>query len=641
MGNPTGSRVAYAAPDFYPAQVKWREFISLLGGAAAAALLVAARLADKWRRLSRAGPYPVLLDFREYTSLIFFCRSHSERASEKRRQFIPQAARLSSQAAFDAADRCALAVVNGAQRRKIRVAPRRGVVVAAQLRRCMYNVACSSGAVREETMSKPSPTTYRFNARNNRSVRLRIEAARMRTGIVVLAQLFLCGNALAAMEYAVDGSAIGTQLDFDSASYREYKCNPSDQFEGFIWCQKSRTEKERRGSYIVGHSLLRSQDGRISYINRSQEPAFLNPKKAELNIEGYSRKFGDSPRIMKMPHRSGLPDGVIAVWGGVTLEPLDLESIKTLADGKNPKKGFLVDYLRNFTRSAKEGLPIYRIGGGPGFIWAATFDQKGRGTLRLAAVNVSGFSPSPAAIAAVEISGFSAPPAPVAAVEGSGFSAPPAQVAAVEGSGFSAPPAPVAATKGSGFSRPPVAVQTAASTQELPPKLNQTIEKLQAELAISTNKIAELERAKSDAERAFEEAEHAKRDAEKAKQEVDQTRVAEKTASDALISQLRADKVAAGAKTSRWEIGLYGSIGGVLVVLASSGIGFLINGRSASVSKKPVEKPRKKPIEVSPSTLSPGSAISEAALERDLEQAVAGINGVPAALGTDRRYESI
>src|SRR5260370_34292642 len=150
-------------------------------------------------------------------------------------------------------------------------------------------------------MSDPSPTTYRFNTRNKRSVRLRIEAARMRTGIVVLAQLLLCGNALAATEYAVDGLAVGTQLDFDSASYREYKCNPSDQFEGFIWCQKSRTEKERRESYTVAYSLLRSQDGRISYFNRSQEPAFLSSKEAELYIERYSPKFGDSPRIITMP----------------------------------------------------------------------------------------------------------------------------------------------------------------------------------------------------------------------------------------------------------------------------------------------------------------------------------------------------
>jgi hypothetical protein len=155
---------------------------------------------------------------------------------------------------------------------------------------------------------------------------------------------------------------------------------------------------------------------------------------------------------MKMPHRSGLPDGLIAVWGKITLEPLDQQSIKILADGKNPKKGFLIDYLRNFARSAKEGLPIYRIDGGPGLIWAASFDQKGRGTLRLAAVEVSGLSP---------------PPAPVVV-----------QTAAPTHQEQLPPPAPVG-------------VQTAAPThqEQLPSELNQTIEKLQADLAISiTNK---------------------------------------------------------------------------------------------------------------------------------------------------------
>jgi len=167
-------------------------------------------------------------------------------------------------------------------------------------------------------------------------------------------------------------------------------------------------------------------------------------------------------------------------------------------------------------------------------------------------------------------------------------------------------------------------------------KLNETIEKLQADLAMSTNKIAELERAKSDAERALEETEDAKRGAEKLKQEVEQARVAEKMVSDAVIAQLRADKIAAGPKRSRWEIALYGSVGGVLVILTSSAIGFLVNRRTTSASKKPAEKPRSKPIEVSPSTMSPGGAIPQAALERDLELAVAGIK-----CGANRRYESI
>jgi ribosomal protein L9 len=477
-------------------------------------------------------------------------------------------------------------------------------------------------------MSHPSPTRRRFNAGNNRRVWLRIEGAAIRTGIVVLAHAALIGNAIAATEYAVDGVAVGTQLNFGSASYREYKCNPSDQFEGFVWCQKKRTDKERRRSYITAYSLLHSEDGNLSYINRSQEPAFFNPSEAELNIQQYSRNLGESARILKMPHRSGLPDGVIAVWGKITLEPLDQESINILANGKNPRKGFLIDYLRDFTRSAKQGLPIYRIDGGPGFIWAASFDQKGRGTLRLAAVELSGFSPSsdPAPVV-VETTAQTPPsdPAPVAV-----------QATAQTPSSDPAPTVVQATAQTPPSDPTPVVVQATAQTdqEQLPSELNQRVEHLQADLAISINKIAELEKAKAEAERATKQAEQAKLDAENAKQEVERARIAEKMTSDALVAQVRADKVAAGAKSSRWENALYGSVGGLIVVLTASGIGFVMNRRKASVSKQQVCKLGTKPIDASPhcqnseaepepSALSPESAIFEAAFERELVEKVA------------------
>jgi hypothetical protein len=506
-------------------------------------------------------------------------------------------------------------------------------------------------------MSVPSPIRHRFNAANKRRVRLRIEAAAMMTGIVVLAHAALIGHAMAATEYAVDGLAVGTQLNFSSVSYREYKCNPSDQFEGLIWCQKARTDKGRRGSYIAAHSVLHSKDGNISYVNRSQEPAFLNASEAELNIQRYSRKLGEPARILKMPHRSGLPDGVIAVWGEITLEPLDQESIKILAEGKNPRKGFLIDYLRNFARSAKEGLPIYRIDGGPGFIWAASFDQKGRGTLRLAAVEVSGFVPPPDARPVVHVAAPTQqnqlPSPATVAVETEAPTQqeqlPPPATVAVE---TEAPtqqeqlpdPATVAAVQTEAPTQQDtatVAVHTQAPTQheQSSSESNQTIESLQADLAISTAKIAELERAKSVAERALEEA-------DQAKQAGEQARIAEKTTSDALIAELRAAKTVAGAKISRWEIALYGSVGGVLFFLATSAVGFLINRRKAGVSKKPAA--RTKPIEASaeyqdsrarrqPSTSSPGIAISEAAFERDLEEEVATINAAKAKLRSGQR----
>jgi ribosomal protein L9 len=283
---------------------------------------------------------------------------------------------------------------------------------------------------------------------------------------------------------------------------------------------------------------------------------------------------------MKMPHQGSLPDGLIAVWGKITLEPLDQESIKTLADGKNPRKGFLIDYLRDFTRSAKQGLPIYRIDGGPGFIWAASFDQKERGTLRLAAVELSGFSPS-------------SDPAPVV----------------------------VQATAQTPASDPaPVVVQATAQTdqEQLPSELSQTVENLRADLAISINKIAELEKAKAEAERAAEQAEQAKLDAENAKQEVERARIAERMTSNALVAQVRADKVAAGAKSGRWENALYGSIGGLIVVLTALAIGFLMNRHKASVWKQPVWKLGTKPIETSPHCQKSEAALEPSALSPEI-----------------------
>ena len=95
-----------------------------------------------------------------------------------------------------------------------------------------------------------------------------------------------------------------------------------------------------------------------------------------------------------MPPRPELAHGILATWGGVVLEPLDNESLKNLAEGKrSTKKGYLIDFIGNFSRSAQEGLPVYRLSGGAGFVWVASYDQKGRGILRFAAIDASVMSP--------------------------------------------------------------------------------------------------------------------------------------------------------------------------------------------------------------------------------------------------------
>jgi hypothetical protein len=194
--------------------------------------------------------------------------------------------------------------------------------------------------------------------------------------------------------YTVSGLALGERVQFDSSAYREYGCGPSDQFDGFTWCQKTRRGKERRGSFNVAQSILHSRDGSVVYVNRYQEPAFWGENEADEDIQRYSRKFGEQPRIVTVPSRSGLPNGILATWGKVVLEPLDNDNLIKLTEGRRPNtKGYFIDFIGDFARSAKEGLPVYRISGGAGFVWVASYDEKGRGTLRFLAVDASAISP--------------------------------------------------------------------------------------------------------------------------------------------------------------------------------------------------------------------------------------------------------
>jgi hypothetical protein len=194
--------------------------------------------------------------------------------------------------------------------------------------------------------------------------------------------------------YAVGGVALGATVQSESSAYREYKCGPSDQFDGFTWCQKTRKGKERRGSFNAIYSILHSPDGAAVYVNRYQVPAFFGASEPNDDIQRYSRKIGESPRITRMPHRAGFPDGILASWGKVELEPLDNDSIKALAEGRRPiTRGYFIDFIGNFARSAKEGLPVYRLSGGAGFVWVASYGRKGRGTLRFLAIDASAISP--------------------------------------------------------------------------------------------------------------------------------------------------------------------------------------------------------------------------------------------------------
>lgn len=190
------------------------------------------------------------------------------------------------------------------------------------------------------------------------------------------------GSALPAKTvFTVDGLSLGGKVAVESASYNEYRCGPSEQFAGFTWCQRRKTESSPRGQYSSSNSILHSADGTAFYINRYLEPAFFAGNEASDDINRLSVKFG-TPHIISMPKQPDIPNGVIATWGNVTLEPLDASTVSQLAADQDVRAGLLIDHIGNFRRSAKRGLPIYRIVGEAGYIWAASWNANGVGTLR-------------------------------------------------------------------------------------------------------------------------------------------------------------------------------------------------------------------------------------------------------------------
>jgi hypothetical protein len=209
-----------------------------------------------------------------------------------------------------------------------------------------------------------------------------------------------------------------------------------------------------------------------------------------------------------------------------------------LSEGKSPKKGLLIDFLGNFARSAEAGLPIFRIAGGSGVLWAGSFDQKGRGTVRVATVDASALQPGQLA-AQTSTPPEPSVPEPSAPQSSSAPSGAP-QLAARQPVDDRPPQGPPPASQAPANDNPPP-----SPTPDPPPPIAReakavpagdaeaVIARLQAELSAAVRAKIETDQALSDAEKAAEaaraeadiavrELEEARNDANAAKEQIEE-----------------------------------------------------------------------------------------------------------------------
>jgi hypothetical protein len=311
---------------------------------------------------------------------------------------------------------------------------------------------------------------------------------------------------------------------------------------------------------------LHSPDGTVVYVNRFQEPTQFAPNDADLAVRRYSSNFGSGAQIKRLQPRPGIPAGTLATWGKLTLEPLDGDSISLLADGKSPKKGYLVDFIGNFARSAKEGLPIYRITGGAGFVWAASTTTTGRGTLRLAALD-------PSAI-------------PASAIPDD--------------------------TKGGEANVKPLEAE-APSTQTTEPQAKSD----QAVRGQETNVAPQDAQSKPEVQKgdsAGAEIEKAKSEVQLAQAEVEQLK-GERAQLNAALDRSETQKNAAERRARVMQFIAYGSLGLLIAVLAVGAVVFLVNRKKTMAALRESESPASQGAPLYEGAASPSSDIASTSFE--------------------------
>ena len=186
----------------------------------------------------------------------------------------------------------------------------------------------------------------------------------------------------------VDGFRLGDQIAGSNPAYQSYSCRPSDEFADATRCERIQQINGKAGNLTVSHILIHARDGTALYIMANAAPVMLSQTIVQKELEDLSRVINGRPSKVDWHTQDGnAPTAVLATWGDVKLDEVKGEEYDLLANGKNPNLGILIDLVGDLEYSAKNYLPIYRITGGAGYVYGASFDGRGRGHRHYVAID--------------------------------------------------------------------------------------------------------------------------------------------------------------------------------------------------------------------------------------------------------------
>jgi tetratricopeptide (TPR) repeat protein len=190
--------------------------------------------------------------------------------------------------------------------------------------------------------------------------------------------------------YVVDGLTLGENIPLTGSTYRSYACKPSEAFEGYTWCQRVKPRDTFAGRGLLSTTIMHAPDGTAIYLMANIAPVSIDRNTVQKEIEELAKEIGGPPsKVEWATPRSRGPTSVIAVWGQLGVQQLTADQVATVAAGRILERSVLVDRLGDLVRSARSGFPIYRLSGGAGYLYSASFDDSGRGHRHYLAADIS------------------------------------------------------------------------------------------------------------------------------------------------------------------------------------------------------------------------------------------------------------
>jgi hypothetical protein len=162
----------------------------------------------------------------------------------------------------------------------------------------------------------------------------------------------------------------------------------SERWPGALWCHHTEPYHNTRGELAeLGKSRVVSNDT-LYYINLNQENAAWAPGEIGHYLNNLDNGVVDGRKGRGHRTTINVPGGyaVMSIWGNVTLTPIDANERSAWTLGQSPNGGITVDLIGDIIRSARIGLPIYKVTGGVGYVWIAS-DIHGHGHMRKFAID--------------------------------------------------------------------------------------------------------------------------------------------------------------------------------------------------------------------------------------------------------------